>query len=159
MRIEEIKKLIELVEQSGIGELEVRHWWSSIRILKNPRGDAQVVSLAAPSPSLPQGTSPAADRRQPADPDASFEADVARGALAVIASPMVGTFYVASSSTAEPYVKVGSHVSAGQVVCIVEAMKLMNEIEAEVSGTIAKVLVENGQPVEFNQALFHVRPD
>ncbi|MBD3236824.1 MAG: acetyl-CoA carboxylase biotin carboxyl carrier protein, partial [Candidatus Eisenbacteria bacterium] len=107
---------------------------------------------AADTPSAPgSGVAPA-----PASTRAGGEPP---DGVVVIASPMVGTFYRASTPTAEPFVKVGAPVTAGQVVCIVEAMKLMNEIEAEVSGTIVEVLVENGQPVEFNQPLFHVRPD
>jgi acetyl-CoA carboxylase biotin carboxyl carrier protein len=97
-------------------------------------------------------------------PSATGGAEAGEGAhahqagLIAIVSPMVGTFYAAPSPTAPPYVQVGSRVSSGQVVCIIEAMKLMNEIEAEISGTIAEVLVQNEQPVEFNQPLFLVRP-
>ena len=153
MRIDEIKKLIELVERSGIGELEVRSWWRSIRIAKTPQGEARLLPMVAPAPAAAPSASASAQ------PAAEAMADVAAEGLVVIASPMVGTFFRAASPTAEPYAKVGGQVAAGQAVCIVEAMKLMNEIESEVSGTVVKILVENGQPVEFNQPLFHIRPN
>jgi acetyl-CoA carboxylase biotin carboxyl carrier protein len=157
VRIEEIKKLIELVEQSAIGELEVRRWWGSVRIAKAPRGGAPLVTFTPPVAATAGEDPPPAPAAS--EPVASAAPDAPAAGEVTIASPMVGTVYRASSPTAEPFVKVGSHVAAGQVVCIVEAMKLMNEIEAELSGTVTKILVENGQPVEFNQALFHLRPD
>ncbi len=176
MRVEEIRRLIDLVEQSQIDELEVRRWWSTVRIARVGRGAngrsgplvAQagasgpvVTAHAQPAPATPgfavsgQGAPP-----PPAAvsgvPDALEH--VHQAGLLAIVSPMVGTFYAAPSPTAPPYLQVGDRVKPGQVVCIVEAMKLMNEIEAEISGTIAEILVQNEQPVEYNQPLFLVRP-
>jgi len=168
MRIDEIRRLIKLVEESQINELEVRSWWSRVRILKRSDGGAtapvpQIVA-AQPSTSAP---SPPSGRREAASaaPEAAsvapaLAADTGEEAgLTAIRSPMVGTFYRAPSPSSPPYVDVGHRVAVGQVVCIVEAMKLMNEIESEVSGTISKILAQNGMPVEFNQPLFLVRPD
>lgn len=152
MRTDEIRKLLELVERSQIDELEVRRWWGTVRIVKNSRGAVYPVEplrhamAALPTPA-PAETPPAAAAPVPPD-DAN---------LVPVVSPMVGTFYRAPSPAAPPYVEAGQRVEVGQVVCIVEAMKLMNEIESEVAGTIARILVENGQPVEFNQPLFLVK--
>jgi acetyl-CoA carboxylase biotin carboxyl carrier protein len=157
MRVEEIKKLIKLVEESQIGELEVRRWWGTIRISRNSHSTApfhgQVIQVPQPAVA-PEASSHAAANA----PSAKEAKDVETG-LHVIRSPMVGTFYRAPAPDADPYVEAGRRVEPGQTVCIIEAMKLMNEIESEISGTIAKVLVENGQPVEYGQPLFHVRLD
>jgi acetyl-CoA carboxylase biotin carboxyl carrier protein len=152
MRVDEIGKLIELVERSQIDELEVRHWWGTVRIVKNSRGVVYPVeplrhALAAAPTAAPAEAPPAA--AAPVHPDDAN--------LVPVVSPMVGTFYRAPSPAAPSYVEAGTRVEVGQVVCIVEAMKLMNEIESEVAGTIARILVENGQPVEFNQPLFLVK--
>ncbi|MCK4303189.1 MAG: acetyl-CoA carboxylase biotin carboxyl carrier protein [Candidatus Eisenbacteria sp.] len=160
MRVEEIKRLIELVEHSQIDELEVRRWWSTVRISKARRRNGHTMAEAvAPrsevthSPQMvkPQGPTPtcpeATDKKEPDEE------------LVAIVSPMVGTFYRSPSPTSPAYVETGKRVAVGQVVCIIEAMKLMNEIESEVSGTIVKIQAENEQPVEFNQPLFMVRPD
>ena len=154
MRADEIRELVELVERSGIVELEVRRLWSSIRIRKLvPGGEAGSaaapgVVAAAVAPHVVPHRVPAGQAPAPAEEG-----------LVQIRSPMVGTFYRASSPNAPPYVDPGKRVDVGQVVCIVEAMKLMNEIESEVSGEIIRILADNGQPVEFNQPLFLVRPD
>jgi len=150
MRTDEIGKLIELVERSQIDELEVRRWWGTVRIVKNSRGAVYPVEPLRHAPAsapAPAEAPPAA--AAPAPPDDAT--------LVPVVSPMVGTFYRAPSPAAPPYVEAGARVEVGQVVCIVEAMKLMNEIESEVAGTIARILVENGQPVEFNQPLFLVK--
>jgi acetyl-CoA carboxylase biotin carboxyl carrier protein len=154
MRVDEIERLIEIVEQSQIDELEVRHWWGKIRIVKSSRGAVYPVELPRPAPLLP--VAPAGAESSSSEPTA---AATDPSNLIPVVSPMVGTFYRASSPSAPPYIEAGQHVEVGQVVCIVEAMKLMNEIESEIGGTIARILVENGQPVEFNQPLFLVRPD
>jgi acetyl-CoA carboxylase biotin carboxyl carrier protein len=147
MRVDEIGKLIDLVERSQIDELEVRHWWGAVRIVKNSRGVVYPVEPLRHAPATASTAAPAA--ATPAPPDDAN--------LVPVVSPMVGTFYRAPSPAAPSYVEAGSRVEVGQVVCIVEAMKLMNEIESEVAGTIARILVENGQPVEFNQPLFLVK--
>jgi acetyl-CoA carboxylase biotin carboxyl carrier protein len=154
MRVDEIRRLIELVERSGIDELEVRHWWNAVRIVRSSRRVAPVIEPVPPSHPEPVGAPSAAS---PAPPESTAAAD--EQGLVPIVSPMVGTFYRASSPSAPAYVEAGQRVEVGQVVCIVEAMKLMNEIESEVAGTVARVLLENGQPVEFNQPLFLLKPD
>ncbi|GAB4060234.1 acetyl-CoA carboxylase biotin carboxyl carrier protein [Uliginosibacterium sediminicola] len=150
MDLRKLKKLIDLVEESGIAELEVTEGEEKVRIAKH--------STAAPAPatvnyvSAPAAAAPAA---APA-PAAVVEAPAANALPAghVLKSPMVGTFYRSSSPGAEAFVKEGQSVNVGQTLCLIEAMKLMNEIEAEVAGTIKAILVENGQPVEFGQPLF-----
>ncbi len=168
MRIDEIRRLIKLVEESQINELEVRSWWSRVRILKRSDAGAagsmpHVVTVQAPASatSAPSGKRDTAHATGEATAGAAAAAaDAGEDAgLGAVRSPMVGTFYCAPSPSSPPYVDVGQRVAVGQVVCIVEAMKLMNEIESEVAGTIAKILVQNGMPVEFNQPLFLVRPD
>ncbi len=165
MRIDEIRRLIKLVEESQINELEIRRWMTRVRIVKRSEelsDDARGTTVRLPA--LPQA--PAAATREsssavPAGPAAPVQAAETgeEAGLVAIRSPMVGTFYRAPSPQSPPYVDVNQRVAVGQVVCIVEAMKLMNEIESEVAGTIAKILVQNGMPVEFNQTLFLVRPD
>jgi acetyl-CoA carboxylase biotin carboxyl carrier protein len=176
MRVEEIRRLIDLVEQSQIDELEVRRWWSTVRIARVGRGangrsgpasaqagaPAQAVAAhTLPAPATSGAAAPGHAAPVPAAAPAGVPETlehVHQAGLLAIVSPMVGTFYAAPSPTAPPYLEVGDRVKHGQVVCIVEAMKLMNEIEAEISGTIAEILVQNEQPVEYNQPLFLVRP-
>jgi acetyl-CoA carboxylase biotin carboxyl carrier protein len=147
----EIRQLIRLVQRTGIGELEVSSGQRTVRIA------AQAHLAVGPGPSLPVAlAAPAAERPAPAAA-APPAAQPAEGS-AVIASPMVGTFYRAPAPDADPYVEVGDMVEVGQTVCIVEAMKLMNEIESEFRGRVVKVLVENAQPVEFGQKLFLIEP-
>ncbi len=154
-----IKKLIRLVEESDIDQLEVSRWGRKIKITRRlakgngHAGESVIVQAPAaqapaPQPAPAPSGSPAVESKPP-DADKNY---------VEIKSPMVGTFYAAPAPDAPPYVKVGDKVSVGQVVCIVEAMKLMNEIESEVSGSIAKVMVENAQPVEFGQVLFLIDP-
>ncbi len=163
MQVDEIRRLVKLVEESDIDELEVRRWWTVVRILKRANNHAPeathhtVVTVPAPQPAPVAPVVEAASAATPAAA-AKAEAPSPEEGLVEIRSPMVGTFYRAPNPTAPPYVEVGARVAVGQVVCIVEAMKLMNEIEAETAGTVARILVENGQPVEFNQPLFLIRP-
>ena len=157
MDIKDIRQLIKLVESSEIGELEIVEEGKKLRISKNSKyGSNGVMSFNPPAmnysgsfPTSPQTTSaPEIDQTvKPADKAAGPE-------YLEVRSPMVGTFYRAPSPEADAYVEVGSSVEAGQTLCIIEAMKLMNEIESEFSGKIAKIVVENAQPVEFNQVLF-----
>ena len=158
MRIQEVRRLIRLVEESEIGELEVWKWWGRIRIRKGaaPNGNSIQVTTggAMPSPSAP---APEPARAVPVAASAPEPAPDAAEGLTPITSPMVGTFYRAPAPDAEPYVSAGDDVEPGQTVCIIEAMKLMNEIQSEVRGKIVKVLVENAQPVEFGQAMFLVQ--
>lgn len=167
MRVEEIRRLIKLVEESQINELEVRRLWTRVRIQKksgnHSENGSSAVLASPPIPILVPQAAPGA-REGPATPAVSpVPAPPGEGGeeagLTAIRSPMVGTFYRAPSPQSPPYVDLNQRVEAGQVVCIVEAMKLMNEIESEVTGLIVKTLVQNGQPVEFGQPLFLVRPD
>ncbi len=163
-----IKKLIKLVEDSKIESLEVSSWGRRIRIVQklNPSnnghsGQTAVLSAAAPAAAPPPVASaavapPAATAAPPPTQAAPVEDT---GKYVEITSPMVGTFYAAPAPDASSYVSMNEKISVGQVVCIVEAMKLMNEIESEVSGRVLKILVENAQPVEFGQAIFLIDPD
>ncbi len=150
MDIRKIKKLIELLEESGISELEIKEGEESVRISRQTTAAAPVAVAAAPAPAAaaPVPAAPAADSAPAADA-APEEASGHK-----IRSPMVGTFYAAPSPTAGPFVTVGQRVNAGDTLCIIEAMKMMNQIEADVSGVVKQILVENGQPVEFDQVLF-----
>ena len=170
MQVDEIRRLVKLVEESDIDQLEVRRWWTVVRILKrsgNHRSEAPATVVAVPAPSPvpsppppPIAERPAALSTPAAAPaPAKIEVPAAEEGLVEIRSPMVGTFYRAPNPNAPPFVEVGSRVEVGRVVCIVEAMKLMNEIEAETAGTVVRILVQNAQPVEFNQPLFLIRPD
>jgi len=149
MKISFLKKLIEIVETSEIEELEVSKWWTKVRITK---------SRARTGGAEPQHVVEAVLGDRVAAGKAVSEPAPVDENLLEIKSPMVGTFYRAPGPGAKPYASMGDTVEPGQVVCIIEAMKLMNEIESEVSGKIAKILVENEQPVEFGQTLFLVSP-
>ncbi|MFN2360308.1 MAG: acetyl-CoA carboxylase biotin carboxyl carrier protein [Marinobacter sp.] len=149
MDIRKIKKLIELLEESDVEELEIHEGDDSVRISRRREQLAASQYMAQyPSPA-PQP----AQSSQPASPASDEPAKPAEPSGHAVKSPMVGTFYRSPSPTAKSFVEVGQSVKAGDVVCIVEAMKMMNQIEADKSGTIAEILVENGQPVEFDQPL------
>ncbi len=163
MKPKEIQKLIELVENSDISELEVSRWGKKVRILKshtvsvaksNPE-TVVISSLPRPIQPVPAITTPA-----PVAPTATVETQLPAKApdenIFEVKSPMVGTFYRAPAPDAVPYVQVGDIVSQNQVLCIIEAMKLMNEIESEVRGRIIEISVENTRPVEYNQVLFKI---
>jgi acetyl-CoA carboxylase biotin carboxyl carrier protein len=158
MRIEEVRRLIRLVEESEIGELEVWKWWGRIRIRKGSgeNGGPVHVAVAGTVPEARPAAPPAEPVTPAPTPVAEPQADAESG-LTAIKSPMVGTFYRAPAPDAEPYMEPGSSVEPGQTVCIIEAMKLMNEIQSEVRGKIVQVLVDNAKPVEFGQALFLVQ--
>jgi acetyl-CoA carboxylase biotin carboxyl carrier protein len=155
MDLNEIKRLIQLVQKSGIGELEVTEGGRTIRIAAAPAPMQGAVPymMGAPSHAVAPGAAPAE-----AAPVAEAPAKAPDAHLVPVVSPMVGTFYRSPAPDADPYVELNSQVDLGQTVCIVEAMKLMNEIESEVRGRIARILVENGQPVEYGQTLFLVDP-
>lgn len=147
MDIRKVKKLIELLEQSGVAEIEITEGEESIRISRESSA-APAAAPAAPVAAPAPAAAPAAEASA-----AGEEADTTPSGHQVC-SPMVGTFYAAPSPGASPFVQVGDRVSEGDTLCIIEAMKLMNQIEADKTGTIKAVLVENGQPVEFDQPLF-----
>jgi len=161
MNIKEIKELIEAVCQNGIAELEVERAGVRVRIRREvTHALSATSSIAAPGLSLSQLTQPSGIVKEAAaaKPQADSSGATAENDLVIVRSPIVGTFYRASNPEAEPFVKLGDLVESGQVLCIIEAMKLMNEIESEVSGEVAKIFVENGEPVEFGQSLFGIRP-
>ena len=147
MDLRKLKKLIDLVEESGITELEVTEGEEKVRIVKNP-AVASHHSYMMPQPAM---QAPAAVSAATA---ISVEDASNVPAGQVIKSPMVGTFYRSPSPDSEPFIEVGSQVKTGATLCIVEAMKLMNEIESDFAGTVKAILVENGQPVEFGEPLF-----
>ncbi|MDK4574177.1 acetyl-CoA carboxylase biotin carboxyl carrier protein [Kingella kingae] len=151
MDLRKLQKLIELVEGSGIAELEITEGEEKVRITRSVAAPT-VQTVYAPAPVAAPQIAPAvaAPVAAPATPSAPAAADTTNAQK----SPMVGTFYRAASPTAAPFVEVGATVKEGQTICIIEAMKLMNEIEAEKSGVIKAILVENGQPVEYGEPLF-----
>jgi len=143
MDIRKIKKLIELLEESGIAELEIKEGEESVRISRQTSTVVQSVApVAAPLAAAPLTAAP---------PAASATEEVSGHQ---VKSPMVGTFYEAASPTSGPFVTTGQQISVGDTLCIIEAMKMMNQIEADKAGTIRSILVENGSPVEFDQILF-----
>jgi len=160
-KLSEIKELIKLVDQTSIHELEIENEGSRLCIRKPGRTESVNVqpAQAAPVQIAPApAPAPAPAKDTPAEP-AGTDRDASREGLHAIVSPMVGTFYRAPAPDAPPFVNVGDKVTEKTVVCILEAMKLMNPLEAEVRGEIVEILVENGQLVEFGQPLFLVRPE
>ncbi|HWD34818.1 MAG TPA: acetyl-CoA carboxylase biotin carboxyl carrier protein [Casimicrobiaceae bacterium] len=146
MDLRKLKTLIDLVETSGIAELEIQEGEERVRITRASPSSPQPMLIQAPAPAVASASAPAA--LAVAEPAAAVEE------AHVVKSPMVGTFYRAASPGAAAFVDVGDTVAQGDTLCIVEAMKLMNEIEADAGGTVKAILVENGQPVEFGQPLF-----
>jgi acetyl-CoA carboxylase biotin carboxyl carrier protein len=163
MELKDIRQLIKIVENADIGELEIVEEGKKLRISKNarPSGDnivfhpAQMASYTQSAPPAPlnQISVPTDIAPTPVEKESTATENVG-GDYLEVKSPMVGTFYRSPSPDADPYVDVGQTVTVGQTMCIIEAMKLMNELESEFSGKIAKILVENAQPVEYNQTLF-----
>jgi acetyl-CoA carboxylase biotin carboxyl carrier protein len=148
MDLRKLKKLIELVEESGIGELEITEGEEKVRISKSASSTQAYVT----APPVMQAVSPAG-----AEPVAAAPAPAGAESLPeghIVKAPMVGTFYRTSTPGANPFVEVGQAVKAGETLCIIEAMKLLNEIESDKDGIIKAVLVENGQPVEYGEPLF-----
>ncbi|OZB62141.1 MAG: acetyl-CoA carboxylase, biotin carboxyl carrier protein [Lysobacterales bacterium 14-68-21] len=151
MDLRKIKKLIDLLEESNLAELEIKEGEEVVRLSRVPKGGITVAAaptampVAAPAPAAPVAAAPAAEAAPAAD---------ALPAGHVIKAPMVGTFYASSTPGAPPFVKVGQQVKQGETLGIIEAMKMFNQIEAEVGGTVQAILVENGQPVEFDQPMF-----
>jgi acetyl-CoA carboxylase biotin carboxyl carrier protein len=149
MDIRKVKKLIELLEESGIAELEINEGEESVRISRYSSTPASAPVNYAAAPAAP---APAAPTPATAEAEESSDEDSLPSGF-VVKSPMVGTYYSASSPGAKPFVNVGDSIAEGETVCIVEAMKILNQIEADVSGTVKAVLVENAQPVEYGQPL------
>ena len=157
-----IRQLIRLVEESDIESLEVSSWGRRVKITQRLTGSANgnseqpaVIQQVAPAPPA----APPSPQPMPEQPTVAPSVAEDTSRLVPIKSPMVGTFYAAPSHDADQYVTLNQKITVGQVVCIVEAMKLMNEIESEVSGRVAKIAVQNSEPVEFGQTIFLIEPD
>ena len=148
MDIRKVKKLIDLLEESGIAEIEIKEGEESVRISRMPTG-----GYAAPAPTYFAPPQMPALSQSPA-PSAAAAPAVPKTAEHVVTAPMVGTYYASPSPGAKAFVEIGSEVKVGQVLCIIEAMKMMNQIECDKAGRIAAVMVNNGDPVEFSQPLF-----
>ncbi|HET9446324.1 MAG TPA: acetyl-CoA carboxylase biotin carboxyl carrier protein [Steroidobacteraceae bacterium] len=158
MDIRKVKKLIELLEESGIAEIEISEGEESVRISRYPAGGAQAAPVVhyAPAPMAPMAAPAAAPVAAPASGAAPAAAPAAAASKAdhTVTAPMVGTFYAAATPGAKPFVDIGSEVNVGDTLCIIEAMKMMNQIESDKAGRVTAVLVKNGDPVEFGQPLF-----
>jgi acetyl-CoA carboxylase biotin carboxyl carrier protein len=145
MDLRKLKKLIDLVQESGIGEIEITEGEEKVRISRQGPTAAPVIMAAPAMQAMPMASAGTAEMTPAPAPAPSGHQ---------LKSPMVGTFYRAPSPGAPPFVEIGQAVSKGQTLCIIEAMKLLNEIESDVAGTVKAILVENGQPVEYGQPLF-----
>jgi acetyl-CoA carboxylase biotin carboxyl carrier protein len=148
--IRKVKKLIELLEESGIAEIEIKEGEEAVRISRMPTG--QVITQAAPVMAPAPVAAPVA--APVSAPPAAVAAPARRANEHVVTAPMVGTFYGAASPGAKPFVEIGTEVKEGQVLCIIEAMKMMNQIESDKAGKITAIMATNGDPVEFGQPLF-----
>src|SRR5580704_9225417 len=151
MTVGEIRELIQLATETGVAELEVQRGENRVRIRTKFGVDAGIV---LPQPAVTATAAPSSPPAMKADIPATKETD----SLVYVKSPIVGTYYDCSSPGAPPFVRIGEHVTPGKVLCIIESMKLMNEIEADAAGVIESKLVQNGQPVEYGEALFGIRP-
>ena len=160
VNLEELRELIALMRDNGLAELELEREEFRVRLRRESTGDSSHAASAPPAPVAP----PPVPAPSPAPTSAAHPGAQATTAasqdqdLHIIPSPIVGTFYRSPSPNADPFVKIGSNVEHDSVVCIIEAMKLMNEIQAEASGEVVKIYVENGQPVEYGQPLFGIKP-
>lgn len=160
VNMEELRELIGLLRENGLAELELENEGFRVRLRRESSGyEAANVPAPPPAPvAAPAAPAPAPVSTSPAHPGTQATTAAAQDQdLHIITSPIVGTFYRSPSPTAEAFVKIGSNVEEESVVCIIEAMKLMNEIQAEASGEVVKIYVENGQPVEYGQPLFGIR--
>ena len=146
MDIRKVKKLIELLEESGISELEISEGEESVRISRHPRTTMQAPMMAA----MPMAAAPPA----PATPATAAGEHKPRNDDNTVTSPMVGTYYSASAPGAKSFVEIGTEIKVGQILCIIEAMKMMNQIESDKAGRVTAILAKNGEPVEFGQPLF-----
>ncbi|MEW5756774.1 MAG: acetyl-CoA carboxylase biotin carboxyl carrier protein [Pseudomonadota bacterium] len=153
MDIRKIKKLIELLEESDVAEIEIKEGEETVRISRGPIGGAAPIYMQAPMPAPVMAAAPAVAPQAPAQAAAAAPAKEEISGHKVT-SPMVGTFYRAPSPGAKAFVEVGQTVKVGDTLCIIEAMKLLNQIESDKAGTVKAILVENGQPVEYGEPLF-----
>ena len=159
MDFNEIRKLVKLVESSAISSLEIEEGELSIRIEKQTLAPPSAAQLLPAGGYAPQPLQYAAHAPSPAAPPAtSAPAPASSSHLLDVKAPMVGTYYRSPGPDKEPFIKVGDRIAPGQTLCILEAMKIMNEIESEVSGKVVEILVDNAQPVQFDQVLFRIEP-
>jgi acetyl-CoA carboxylase biotin carboxyl carrier protein len=149
MTNQDILDLLRIFNESGVAEMEVQRGEDRVRLRRAPTAQEMIVPAPAPAHASLSAAAPAAPIVKPSAPESNH---------IIVKSPIVGTYYDAPSPDAPPFVKIGDSVEPGQVLCIIESMKLMNEIEAEVAGTVVHKLVENGRPVEYGEALFAIRP-
>jgi acetyl-CoA carboxylase biotin carboxyl carrier protein len=157
MDIRKIKKLIELLEESGIAEIEIKEGEEALRISRMPTGGIAAAQLAPmPIAALPAAPIAAAPIQAAAAQVAAAPAAKAKANEHVVTAPMVGTFYGAPSPGAKPFIEIGDEIKVGQVLCIIEAMKMMNQIESDKAGRVTSIMARNGDPVEFGQPLFVV---
>jgi acetyl-CoA carboxylase biotin carboxyl carrier protein len=156
MDIRKIKKLIELLEESGIAEIEIKEGEEAVRISRMPTGNAALHGM--PTYAMPMAAPLAAPAQAAASAPAAADAPAARPRTNehVVTAPMVGTFYAASTPGSKPFVEIGDEVKVGQTLCIIEAMKMMNQIESDKAGRVTSIMARNGDPVEFGQPLFVV---
>jgi acetyl-CoA carboxylase biotin carboxyl carrier protein len=151
--IRKVKKLIELLEESGIAEIEIKEGEEAVRISRMPTG-GYVTHMQAPMMQAPPAVAIAAPVAAPAAAGAAPAAPARHANEHVVAAPMVGTFYASATPGAKPFVEIGTEVKEGQVLCIIEAMKMMNQIESDKTGKVTAIMATNGDPVEFGQPLF-----
>ncbi|MBU3742154.1 MAG: acetyl-CoA carboxylase biotin carboxyl carrier protein [Candidatus Kapabacteria bacterium] len=161
MDLNYLKKLLKIFDESSATELTIEEEGITLQMAKATAQQVGVPAMPYMMPAMPQAAVPSAPAPAPAAPQAAAPAAAAGSddKMHTIMSPIVGTFYRAPSPDADAFVQIGQHVNAGDTLCIVEAMKLMNEIESDASGTVVKILVENSQPVEYNQPMFVIKPD
>ncbi|MDZ7720592.1 MAG: acetyl-CoA carboxylase biotin carboxyl carrier protein [Balneolaceae bacterium] len=161
MDLKLVKKLLDLISESEVDEVSIEEGEFKIKVKKT--SEASQPAMHYQIPQQPQAPQQPAQTQQPAPAESAEknteESKPEQPDGEVVKSPIVGTFYEAASPDSDPFAKVGDHIAAGETLCIVEAMKIMNEIEAEFSGTVQKILVENGSPVEFDQPLFIIKKD
>lgn len=150
MDIRKVKKLIELLEESGIAEIEIHEGEESVRISRQSTVVPAQTTVQLAQPVAPVAAAPAPAAEAPVSSEVEYDGHVVK-------SPMVGTCYLAASPGSPPFVKIGDKVSKGDVLCIIEAMKIMNQIQADTSGTVTSILTDNGQPVEFEQPMFVIK--
>ena len=160
MDIRKVKKLIELLEESGVSEIEIKEGEESVRISRHPTGVVHAYAAPAPYPAPPATSGGAAAGASPGGTGGGGSAASAapvHSPDSVVTAPMVGTYYAAPAPGAKPFVEIGAEVKPGDVLCIIEAMKMMNQIESDKAGRVVSVLVKNGDPVEFGQTLFIIQ--
>jgi acetyl-CoA carboxylase biotin carboxyl carrier protein len=154
MDIRKVKKLIELLEESGVSEIEIKEGEESVRISRHPTGTVHAYSAPMAYAPAPAGAPVVTAQAAVTTAGVAASAEPAHSPDQAVTAPMVGTFYSAPAPGAKPFVEIGSEVKPGDVLCIIEAMKMMNQIECDKAGRVVSILVKNGDPVEFGQTLF-----